>query len=251
MKKVSLLIILMPVILLLAASLAIASNQGPRSESVTIAAGKDNTLYEDNDGALSNGSGEHFFSGKASGQANDGAIRRGLIAFNSLTAVPAGSLILSAELTLHMSRGTGGVQPVALHKVQADRGEAASDAPGPEGGGAPAEPEDATWLHTFFADQFWQTPGGDFVATPSATTVVGSEGNYTWSGPEVTNDVREWFDNPNSNFGWVLINESSNKTAKRFDSRENGSTEFQPKLVVTYSPPEQVDRLHLPAVLKN
>jgi len=251
MKKAFLLIFLMLIILVLGTSLAGASNQRPHSETVTIAASKDNTLYEDNNGAFSNGSGEHFFSGRASGNAYNGAIRRGLIAFESLTAIPAGSFILSAELTLHMSKSVSGALPVSLHKAQADWGESASDAEGPEGGGAAAMPQDATWLHTFFADQFWQTPGGDFVVTPSATTMVGSVSNYTWTGPGVTSDVREWFINPNSNFGWILINESGNKTAKRFDSRENVTAEFQPKLMITYLRPEQVDRLYLPSVLKN
>ncbi|NCF64881.1 MAG: DNRLRE domain-containing protein [Chloroflexi bacterium] len=252
MKKIAFLIILMSVVLVFTASWAGASNQGPRSESVTISASKDNTLYEDNDGVLSNGFGAHFFSGRASGTANNGAIRRGLIAFDSLTTVvPAGSLILGAELILHMSRSTSSVQPVALHKVEADWGEAASDAAGEEGGGAAAEPQDATWLHTFYADQFWQTPGGDFAATPSAMTMVGGTGSYTWSGPGITGDVRDWLVNPDSNYGWVLLNESSNKTTKRFDSRENSTAEFQPKLLITFLPREQVEKLYMPVVLKN
>jgi hypothetical protein len=251
MKKLLFLITLMPAILVLIVSLARASNQETRSNSVTIAASKDNTLYEDDEGTLSNGSGEHFFTGKASGRVNDGAIRRGLIAFESLAAIPPGSLILNAELILHMSRGTSGTQPVTLHKIQSNWGEGASDAPGQEGGGTSAMLEDATWLHSFFADKFWQTPGGDFSATSSASTMVGSVGSYIWSGSGVTNDVRGWFDNPDNNFGWILVNESSNKTSKRFDSRENGTAEFRPKLMVTYVPPEQVERLFLPTILKD
>jgi hypothetical protein len=250
MKKSFFLIILMPAILVLAVSLARASNQETRSTSVTIAATKDNTLYEDDEGSLSNGSGEHLFVGKASGVANDGAIRRGLIAFKSFAAIPPGSLILKAELTLHMSRGTIGSQQVTLHKIQSDWGEGASDAPGQEGGGTSAMLEDATWLHSFFPDKFWQIPGGDFTATSSTSTMVGGVGSYIWSGSGVTNDVRGWFDNPDTNFGWMLLNESSNKTSKRFDSRENGTVDFQPKLAVTYVPPEQVERLFLPTILK-
>jgi len=243
--------ILMSPILVLAVSHARASSQETRSTSVAIAATKDNTLYEDDEGSLSNGSGEHFFVGRASGTANDGAIRRGLIAFESLAAIPPGSLILNAELTLHMSRGTSGSQQVTLHKIQSDWGEGASDAPGQEGGGTSAMLDDATWLHSFFADEFWKTPGGDFTTTPSTSTMVGGVSSYIWSGSSVTNDVRGWFDNPDNNFGWMLLNESSNKTAKRFDSRENPTAEFQPKLVVTYVPPEQVERLFLPTILKD
>ena len=43
---------------------------------VTLQAAKDNTLYESETGALSNGSGQNFFTGKTNG----GNIRRGLVA---------------------------------------------------------------------------------------------------------------------------------------------------------------------------
>ena len=45
---------------------------------VVLAASKDNTLYEDPNGALSNGQGMRFFAGKTA----NGLIRRGLIAFD-------------------------------------------------------------------------------------------------------------------------------------------------------------------------
>ena len=37
-------------------------------------------------------------------------------------------------------------------------------------------------------------------------------------------DVQRWLDDPSSNFGWLLLgNESTNRTAKRFDGRQNVS----------------------------
>ena len=35
------------------------------------------------------------------------------------------------------------------------------------GSGGSAQVDDATWLHTFFQDQFWVNPGGDFLPTYS------------------------------------------------------------------------------------
>ncbi|MEJ2086737.1 MAG: hypothetical protein P8Y44_13885, partial [Acidobacteriota bacterium] len=76
----------------------------------------------------------------------------------------------------------------------------------------------------------------DFVATPSATEVVGGNGSYTWgSTAQMVADVQAWVDNPSSNFGWVLVgNEFTQPTAKSFDSRESGGG---PVLEVTYNAP--------------
>ena len=98
---------------------------------VPIPASKDNTLYEDRRGRLSNGGGTHFFVGVT----DTGNIRRGLIAFNIAGAIPAGALITSVSLKLHMSQTIAGSQNITLHRVLADWGEGDSNAPGEEGGG--------------------------------------------------------------------------------------------------------------------
>ena len=52
----------------------------------------------------------------------------------------------------------------------------------------------------------------------------------------MVNDVQAWIDGTAGHFGWILIgNESSLRSAKRFNSR-NSST-LGPRLVVTYTPP--------------
>ena len=56
----------------------------------------DNTLYENDQGDLSNGVGVHLFVGTTNG----GAIRRALIAFDITSGVPAGSIIAGVSLTL-------------------------------------------------------------------------------------------------------------------------------------------------------
>ena len=119
-----------------------------------------------------------------------------------------------------------------LHKLLADWGEGTSIAPGEEGDGAPATPNDATWRHRFFDTIFWSTQGGDFSATVSASQSVGAIGQYTWSSAQMVADVQGWLNNPATNFGWLMLgDESVFLTAKRFDTRESASP---PVLAITY-----------------
>lgn len=212
----------------------IAPNQ--KSITISLTASKDNTLYERPTGDRSNGAGDHMFAGTTS-TASQGAARRALIAFD-LSAIPAGSTIESAELTLYMSRAElSGSEPVTVHRVLMDWGEGTSAAGGEEGGGAPSTTGDATWIHTFYDSGTWTTPGGDFVAAESATQTVGAVGFYTWTDPGLAGDVQAWMDNGGTNFGWIIIgNETTDATAKRFDSRTVGNTDRRPELLITYTP---------------
>jgi len=202
----------------------------------TVSATKDNTLYQTNDGSLSNGLGEHFFAGRTD-QSDSDSRRRGVVAFD-LSIVPAGSTINSVTLTLRMSRTQTGGQDVTVHRVLSDWGEGTSIAGGNEGPGASSTTNDATWLHTFYSAQFWASAGGDFQATPSDTTSVGGNGFYDWSSGAMAADVQHWLDNPSQNYGWIVIgNESTNKTAKRFDSLQNGNESRRPALTIDFTPP--------------
>src|SRR5881628_2053154 len=81
-------------LLLLAAAFLGAPVSG--ATTVTLAPSKDNTLYESDQGELSNGIGVYVFAGNT--RQATGAARRGLLAFN-LAAIPAQSLVTSATLT--------------------------------------------------------------------------------------------------------------------------------------------------------
>ncbi len=199
------------------------------TRTVTLQPLRDNTLYEFELGTISNGAGQYFFAGKT----DSGTIRRGLLAFD-LGGIPAGATVLSASLTLNMSKSIAGETAVALHAVSADWGEGVSAALGEEGAGAKAEPGDATWLHTFYDTDFWATPGGDFDPTPSAVTPVNGAGTYTWASPALTSDVAAWVADPATNFGWALLgDETTNRTATRFDSRENEAAN-RPRLTIAF-----------------
>ena len=211
-----------------------------RADQVPIPAMKDNTLYEDPNGLISNGAGQHMFAGSASGSTAT-IKRRALVAFGVAAHVPSGSTIQSVTLTLHMSRVPMGAQPemVALHRVLSDWGEGTSNAPLEEGLGAPATPNDATWIHTFYDNRFWTLAAGDFVAAHSAAELVDPLGFYEFaSTPETVADVRAWLDDPTQDFGWILIgNEAALRTVKRFDTREHPESARRPLLTVEFIPP--------------
>ena len=204
---------------------------------INITPSKDNTLYEYDplEGDLSNALGNHFFTGLTLMD----HLRRGVLAFDIAGSIPAGSTITGVTLSLNMSRTMPETaRIVELHKLLADWGEGTSVAPDPEGQGAPATPNDATWRHRFFDTIFWTTEGGDFSATVSASQSVGGVGQYTWSSAQMVADVQAWLDNPASNFGWLLLgNESDLGSAKRFDTRESASP---PMLTIQYIPGPRV-----------
>ena len=200
---------------------------------INITPSKDNTLYEYDpaDGDMSNALGFYFFAGETA----MAELRRGVIAFDIAGHIPAGSTITAVTLSMNMSRtALDTARTIELHKLLADWGEGTSHAPGQEGDGAPATPNDATWRHRFFDTIFWTTEGGDFSATVSASQSVGPIGQYTWSSAQMVADVQSWVDNPGSNFGWLVLgDESTIATAKRFDTRESASP---PMLTIEYVP---------------
>ena len=219
--------------LVVAAALGYLGGSLASAGTVNINPSKDNTLYEYDpvDGDKSNALGFHFFAGET----GMNELRRGVIAFDIANNIPPGSTITAVSLSLNMSRTpTNTAYVLELHKLLADWGEGTSMAPGEEGDGAPATPNDATWRHRFFDTIFWNTQGGDFSATVSASQMVGAVGQYTWSSAQMVANVQGWLDNPATNFGWLMLgDESVFLTAKRFDTRESASP---PVLAITYIP---------------
>jgi hypothetical protein len=202
---------------------------------------KDNTLFEDSTGSLSSGSGDYIFAGRTS-PTNQGLIRRALVAFDVAGNIPPGATVMSAALTLTASMAQPSGPTVTLHRVLSDWGQGSSNG-GSGGGGAPSTSNDATWIHTFFDTDFWNTPGGDFVSTPSASQTIVSPGQYTWgSTAEMVTDVQRWLDSSSTNFGWLLRgDEGSTQTAKRFNSSEHADTATRPILTIIYTPVVGVD----------
>lgn len=203
--------------------------------SLSFDASKDNTLYEDNDGTLSNGAGFFLFAGQAGGTAGN-ANRRAVVAFD-ISMIPAGAIVDSVEVSFTTGTRVNAANDFSLYKLTQDWGEGTSDAGGQEGGGAPSTPGDATWIHSSFDSTFWSASGGDFAGSPSATTTFGGNTDTTevfGSTPDLVSDVQDWLDN-GGNYGWVLIgNEVSSNTAYQFHSRTS-SLGAGPVLEVTYT----------------
>lgn len=199
--------------------------------TVDLPAALDNILYESATGSVSNGLGRYLYTGNQS----NGLRRRSLISFD-VSSIPSGAFVQSATLRLFCSQGQGALVPVRLHRVLESWGEGTSDANGDESAGAAATPNDATWLHRFFATSFWSSAGGSFVATPSASTdVVAGNLVYDWTSSALASDVQGWIDVPGSSSGWIVVgDEASGANTKRFDSRQNGTTANRPVLRVTY-----------------
>jgi hypothetical protein len=157
--------------------------------------------------------------------------------------IPPSATINSVELVLHVSNSVSGPLPVNVHRVLVGWGEGASDAPGAEGSGGPAMVNDATWTERFFGVALpWSTPGGDYVATPSTSVAIGGLGTYTFpSTPAMVADAQDMVATPMGDVGWIVIGDEQDfGTAKRFDSRENPTPSFRPKLIVDFSLPCQV-----------
>ena len=223
------------VLALLALPLAAQQTRHHPVRAVHLEPVRDNTLYEDPLGGLSNGAGSHVFAGLT----ESGGKRRALLAFDVAGAVPPGAQVLGVKLTLHVTRTIAGPETVSVHRALADWGEGTSLAPGQEGGGAPATAGDATWLHGFYPGTTWASPGGDFDALASATRVIGFTGPQTYASAGLVADVQAWLDDPSSNHGWMLVGDEpigGTGTAKRFGSRQ-GPAAFRPVLKIVYEDP--------------
>ena len=225
------------VAILVLSALGFGGHTSVSAAIINITPSKDNTLYQydPKEGDTSNALGLHFFAGETALS----EVRRGVLAFDIAGHIPPGSTIVAVTLSLNMSKtALETARIVELHKLLADWGEGTSNAPGEEGDGAPATTNDATWRHRFFDTIFWTNEGGDFSATVSANQSVGPIGHYTWSSAQMVADVQSWLDSPGSNFGWLVLgDESTNVTAKRFDSRESASP---PVLTIQYIEPRVV-----------
>ncbi|MEE8348587.1 MAG: DNRLRE domain-containing protein, partial [Acidobacteriota bacterium] len=96
------------------------------ADQLVLEPSKDNTIWEDQSGALSNGAGVALFSGRT-GQSRT---TRALIAFD-LSTIPAGSTINSVSLELNQSNtsnNNSSSQPLTLQLVLKNWGEGSSNA---------------------------------------------------------------------------------------------------------------------------
>ena len=208
--------------------------------SVALPSIKDNSIYSelpDN----SNGAFPHVFAGRIDGEP---FFRRALVLFDVAGNVPAGATITSASLAMRVTLVPLNAfsTTVSLHKLLASWGEAASDSGGEGGAGIFAEIGDVTWNDRYYdplTPDHWTTTGGDFVATATTTAALSTLAvGVTFTGGTLVADVQSWLDQPADNHGWMLVgDESLQRSARRYASREHPNPAYHPTLTVQYTPP--------------
>ncbi len=212
--------------LFLGLALVAASSASAQVQTVAVPCAADVAIYSEN-GAVANGAGENLFVGANS----TGAVRRSLLRFDVVSAVPAGSVVVGAHLTLNVNQGNSGDEPLTVRRVLASWVEGTSNPSGSEGQGAAASGADVTWtLRDFAVGTAWATPGGELAAGTSFAGPLGVSGASGFEAtPTGLADVQSWIDRPSQNLGWALIgNEGVASSAKRLDSRSAANAAARP-----------------------
>lgn len=241
-----------------------------RAASVTLGALKDTSIFSNNTGNTGGGN-DVIYVGKN----NSGATRRALIEFDVNSAIPAGSTINSATLTLYLNGFTGtsfgADRSVRLFRLTSDWGNGTTGSGGSSGGGGQGTAAvpgtgDVTWSHRFFSDTAWGFAGGDLTNSPTATTLISNtptpvvvNSPYTWSSATMVADIQGWLDGVNPNDGWLIREalEATSGSLLLFYSKEivdNPATTgideslLRPTLSIDYTPVPEPSTLALGGV---
>ena len=154
--------------------------------------------------------------------------RRMLVRFDVAAVIPQGAIIHS--VTMRMEKNGVGMGPPmssTVHRLMADWGEEDSLPTTPAAG-------DATWEHSFFPQQTWSSPGGDFDPAPSTTALLpdGREPAIFTDGGLI-DDVQGWVDGTLDDFGWIINGDEAGSLLRTYHTRE--LRPFDPILTVTFS----------------
>ena len=138
-----------------------------------------------------------------------------------LSAVPAGSHIASATLSMYASNGSGSGN-VTLNRVMRDWTETG-----------------ANWA-TADGSVAWTTPGGDL--HPSAVASTTFAGSGTWLNWDVSELADKWSKGSLPNQG-VQVRAPAGLSGLTLASSDHGTPAFWPKLVLSYLPPCGADTM--------
>lgn len=205
------------------------------------------------------GKGPAMFAG-ADGNSNR---KRSLVMFDLAAAgIPANATIVSVVMTVFTAQiaGSGGggapgnhpSRTIRLHHVQNTWGEGLSGSPtspnvGGTGQGFAIQSGDSSWAYRFFNSTFWTATGGDFAATPVASSTFNAPFSLfqalTWSSNGMVADVQNWLSAPSSYQGWLIKSdlETSATSFLGFWTKDgaaaNSNPALAPQLRITYSVP--------------
>ena len=216
---------------------------------VTINPVADNTIYQGTDATQADpnfednscGAGTNLFSGET----NDGLLRRALLRFDIAGAIPAGSTINSATLTLTVNRSGGNVpQTMTLRPVSRTGVKAASIAtPAPVAAAAVWTPTPAMppgWMRSSSRSRGTHA-GGDF-GPASASADVGGQQRRTGRLGQCGRGQRRHGRRPaglagqsRAPIGWELVGLEGSGVAstRRFSAREGATP---PTLTIDFTP---------------
>lgn len=228
---------------------AAATNLAPVADTMIMAVAPTN-----NAGALAwfTAGGNHY-----------GVPSRGLLRFDVAGAIPPGSRVTAASLSLSVVQTPGDGYDVGyfdLHRLLRAWGEGTNKPVNSPGQGTPATTNEATWISPFaLTTNFWFAPGAaapnDFDPAVTASQIVYSDVQSPYQFPDPNDDpapmiadVQRWLDDPGSNFGWIFIceTETSPNTTRRFGSREDPN--HAPDLLINYI---AAPRIHLDGAVSN
>jgi hypothetical protein len=156
---------------------------------------------------------------------------RGVFQFN-LASIPANAVVTSASLRLVKIGGSTTSSNLTVHRITSAWTE------GTGGCNVPSNnTSNVTWNNRTTGTP-WDAAGGDFIATPEATTAVGANQAYTWN---ITSLAQGWVANTFSNNGVLLrFNNDVGTVLFNIASRQNGTSANHPRLFITYEIPNNV-----------
>jgi len=196
-----------------------------RGEEVSLTSSHDTSLIEVAPNSNNGGQGWVL-----AGTTQNGTRNRGLFQWDFTGVIPPGATILSVDLALAVTRVPDASRvdsSFSLYRMLVPWGEGNKVAIENRGGqGAPATAGEATWNDRLLGSASWGAPGGapgvDFLANSSGSQYIYDVGRSPYHFTELVGDVQGWVNNPQSNFGWMLISddETTPFTARRFGSRE-------------------------------
>lgn len=204
------------------------------ADTTSLLPASDASLFEPDapEDQLSGGGGSLFV-----GRTGSGRVRRAMIRFDVAAAIPAGSTITSARLSVSVNRTQVPEYISSLHRISASWGEGRTVGTRGGAGGAVAQIGDATWSHRFWPNDPWAAPGGEFDPAPLCVLPLDGTARYTYSTEALADAVQDMLDRPESNHGFLIIgDEISGITAKRIASRESTTVASRPTLFIEYRP---------------
>lgn len=158
-----------------------------------------------------------------------------------LSALPPGSIITSAQLSIYSIGSFSGSQSIgiAAHRLKQDWVEGngwawCSGTPDTLGG--------ATWANASNGVP-WITPGGYYDSATESLVTVSSR--YTWYTWGITSLAQKWANGTAPNYGIILTPDVGSTYYKFFasaekDANNNPNSIYRPKLVINYILPDQI-----------